>query len=103
MARATPIGGSCSGALDILFEHQSLLDELPRRCGDCLDIGLRIRVVLEDRSSRIARRSPFFGRLGQRDVAAREFVHGAVAKIAGSQVPAAIGAEWCCKPAILAT
>src|SRR6516165_2725680 len=96
MARATPIGCSRGDAIDILFEHQSLLDKLPCRRGDRLDIGLGVRIALEDRSSRIARRTTLFGGLGERDVAAREFVHGAVAKVAGSEVPAAIGTEWCC-------
>src|SRR5260370_27237428 len=54
-----------------------------------------IGVALEDRAPRVAGHPLLFGRLGQWDVAAREFVHGTVSEAARPQVPAAIGAEWC--------
>src|SRR5690348_3318427 len=53
MARATPIGCRRDGALDILLKHQPLFDELSSRRLDCLDIGLRIWVAFENRSSRV--------------------------------------------------
>src|SRR5260370_7855580 len=54
-----------------------------------------IGVAVEARPPRVAGPPLLFGRLGQWDVAAREFVHGTVSEAARPQVPAAIGAEWC--------
>ena len=83
MAWATPIGGGSGGAFDIFLEHQPLFDELPRGRGDRANIGLGVRVALENRASRVAGPAPLFGGFRKWNVAAGKFMHGALTKAAG--------------------
>src|SRR5215475_13846003 len=93
MARATPIGSGGRGPLDIFLNHQFLFDEVPRSRSDRFDISRGVRIALKNRSPRVAGRTPLFGAVGKRDIAARKFMHGTLTKAACSQGPAAIGAE----------
>src|SRR6185437_1167129 len=91
MARPAPFLGGGGATLDILLDHQPLVDEAPRRRADRRDIGGGVAVALQDRGARVACGDALLGTLGKGGVAAEIGVERPVPEAAGPYAPHGIG------------